>query len=1263
MADLAHINMESNGNGAPPLPFGSTAAELKESIGKNHDKTKSLIHQMTGFSGTLETVLLSLLHNQDILEKSMASYKHDCKQAVDQVQQVVQQENQSREAAGKELKDLLTDGLQKVTGDLEGKVDGLKAEISELGEEQSTNQKAVCGNIDRLTNTLNDKIDANLAEVAKLVNGESERICARAGKAESDFKDELSSLKTEVANIESDIVAKAQGGSDDQLRQMSEIKMAIEEEKMLRGQDNEILKLNLQQGVTDLTNQFEEHKQAVDKITEEEKEERNSQYDDMINRVDKEKRDRSQGLSDLETRTDENLKQVSDKEHESETSVLKEITNCRDSCKAAIEKAQTDLDELNNVTIERINSVKSGLESKIQDEAKERADIIKDTLTGIETEIINVKDLIHKDKTCWEEAVQEQEDTTKKGIAELEDRVGDIFKGLCETVKTEMDTNKTSLEALLNHENEERKTADDQLLEKVEKNRGDMIDEIEEKDRLQGQKTNDLLSKFATLEEVGTQGVELLREEVQKEKKTLEQQGELLNSLVNGAVPACETKIADLATQTQQEKLDRKADSENLKQVMEKDKQDLLESIEKEHVNVYDKMDQQNDKLLQKLSEETTSLNTSIERGAQEQKQEAALLHDKIKQESKMIDSRLEDETKTLKKFAESCKEAALNEAGKISETGKQEVKHIQEQLEKDKEELLNKLENQRSDMTDIITNDHQSLEEKFLSETTSIRNKVDKERDLLKETQDRLEKEMTKVEFGLTEQIKTETNALSQKLSNAVEDQKKKDELLLTQLEESQQGSKHETSNLVEKLSRDIAGFEEGTKELSALIASEKDNRRKEVSNVKAALQDELKEIKQEVGQGQESIKGLINSELQDIKASFDKESKSLQENIVKVEKGTEKVMSAVTKQLEEDRDNLGEKLLQVSDDIHSTLKTNFDMVGDSVKKANGELKMLASDLDVKLEGQKSEFNEKIGNERKELQEIVESDIKKIERDSEDLRKKVANDKLDLSRRTDEVAQDLEKEKVQLSQRCGQLAQEKQELQHQCDGLQKENSQRKEESNEVRRLLAEEMDKMPKVLSKNNADIMSQMHKEMERCREELAQQAKDVDNAKKNMQQHQDTNCNKFGTIEKTVQSLSQSSSLPLSVCFNAIREEAYIGGGEEFLTFSSCTVNAGKGMDAKSGVFTAPVEGVYFFTLNVCSHDMKKILVAIRRNGEEIASVYDQNHLDNHRNSMAGQICLTHLNVGDKVQVYMYTFTGIFDKAANHLTQFCGFLMRPT
>ena len=41
-------------------------------------------------------------------------------------------------------------------------------------------------------------------------------------------------------------------------------------------------------------------------------------------------------------------------------------------------------------------------------------------------------------------------------------------------------------------------------------------------------------------------------------------------------------------------------------------------------------------------------------------------------------------------------------------------------------------------------------------------------------------------------------------------------------------------------------------------------------------------------------------------------------------------------------------------------------------------------------------------------------------------------------------------------------------------------------------------------------------------------------------------------MSALRETVSGLTRSCELPLSVCFNAVREEAYVGGGEEYLTF---------------------------------------------------------------------------------------------------------------
>lgn len=141
-----------------------------------------------------------------------------------------------------------------------------------------------------------------------------------------------------------------------------------------------------------------------------------------------------------------------------------------------------------------------------------------------------------------------------------------------------------------------------------------------------------------------------------------------------------------------------------------------------------------------------------------------------------------------------------------------------------------------------------------------------------------------------------------------------------------------------------------------------------------------------------------------------------------------------------------------------------------------------------------------------------------------------------------------------------------------------------------------------------------------------------------------------------------LKTLASKPMSVYFDAYRTKAYDGGGEENLTFQGCAANAGGGMDADTGVFICPVGGVYMFVLHVATHDNKKALLSIRLNGEEVSSVFDQNHKDNHKNSMAGTNILLNVKKGDEVCVYAYTGTWLADFAMNHYTHWVGLLLKP-
>ena len=115
--------------------------------------------------------------------------------------------------------------------------------------------------------------------------------------------------------------------------------------------------------------------------------------------------------------------------------------------------------------------------------------------------------------------------------------------------------------------------------------------------------------------------------------------------------------------------------------------------------------------------------------------------------------------------------------------------------------------------------------------------------------------------------------------------------------------------------------------------------------------------------------------------------------------------------------------------------------------------------------------------------------------------------------------------------------------------------------------------------------------------------------------------------------------------------------------FLYFQGCSVNVGGGMDPDTGVFNCPLGGSYLFVFHIATHDNKKALLSIRLNGEEVASVFDQNHKDNHKNSMAGTTILLDLKKGDEVCVYAYTGTWLADFPMNHYTHWVGLLLKPS
>jgi hypothetical protein len=255
------------------------------------------------------------------------------------------------------------------------------------------------------------------------------------------------------------------------------------------------------------------------------------------------------------------------------------------------------------------------------------------------------------------------------------------------------------------------------------------------------------------------------------------------------------------------------------------------------------------------------------------------------------------------------------------------------------------------------------------------------------------------------------------------------------------------------------------------------------------------------------------------------------------------------------------------------------------------------------------------------------------------------------------------EKKRLQkgLENRLKKNEDEKNEILQLYETMKRENDARKRENDELRDLLDREKEILFNDFSRGTSEVKDLVEKEKVDFNKKLEDQKRLSTMLENGLSKQIEEDNAEIRKLKDSVMYMKSVVDKP-SNYFVAVREEPYATGGEEYLTFTQCTLNVGGNMDPKSGIFTATIAGCYLFSITVCTQDMKKVLMAIRKNGEEVATVYDQNHNDNHRNSMAGQTLLLELNPGDRVQLYMYTFSGLQDKKANHLTQFVGFLMKP-
>ncbi|XP_053193300.1 complement C1q tumor necrosis factor-related protein 3-like isoform X2 [Scomber japonicus] len=110
------------------------------------------------------------------------------------------------------------------------------------------------------------------------------------------------------------------------------------------------------------------------------------------------------------------------------------------------------------------------------------------------------------------------------------------------------------------------------------------------------------------------------------------------------------------------------------------------------------------------------------------------------------------------------------------------------------------------------------------------------------------------------------------------------------------------------------------------------------------------------------------------------------------------------------------------------------------------------------------------------------------------------------------------------------------------------------------------------------------------------------------------------------------------------------------ETRLVFEKVTTNVGNAYDNTTGVFTAPVKGLYYVRLTCNVGDSGSLNTAVMKNGENMFAIF--NTLGLHSSGSNGMTLV--LEEGDRLEVFLWPTRSVFDQS--RLSTFSGFLVFP-
>jgi len=672
-----------------------------------------------------------------------------------------------------------------------------------------------------------------------------------------------------------------------------------------------------------------------------------------------------------------------------------------------------------------------------------------------------------------------------------------------------------------------------------------------------------------------------------------------------------------------------------------------------------------------------------------------------IEKSAKAMEALLNAETDKIKEIIKKENEERQRDMKDIeayvrkeSAERRKEMGEVKEKLQTEEEKRLNeakllaeKMEREKKQLQEYVEKDAREAKERMAAENQKMQDKLDKEAaDLKKKLQDADEEKGEEMKI-MQSKIDMERKMLQEKMEREKEE-------LAEEMERQEAERKKEAANLKNKMEEEAKQTQSGIVTMFERLKGENESRKTEIHGLKDILVRENERLaRDQMALGQKLDNNLVdlNEKIDREVAECRKDTKTRSDELKDTMKDDKKEMKD---KMELEYQDLRKKVELESNELRDKMQYDKKAIISKFEEVEDERQKEAKLIRAQLQREREETRDLLNSESKLLQDQLDGNTRELmdvikrekgerERENESIKRKVDDEKQELQMSIDRDRDNLTK---RLNEEHDQRRIEAMEVQQRLESNEKSGKNDMQElfarvkryeeearidNDEVRQSLGRVSNSLEEKLAREKKDLREaldhetmDLSKRVDKCNIERLNESADLQSKLamlgKSASRHIDQLKN---SLHRESQLLLEMIQKTCSVAFNAFREDNHAEGGECYITFTSCSVNIGNGFVPKSGIFQCPEPGLYLFTLAVCTYDGKKCLLIIKKNEKDVCALIDQDGDENRGKTMINQTCFMELEIGDRVQVYAVTGTGLSDTRNSHYTQFSGVMLRPS